>query len=378
MRGEADAPAYLYTIAWVGLLAIFIFYLAVGLALRWRPQRLVRVTRYNPPDGISPAAAAFLVESGRCERAFAAALASLATKEYVKILQKGDTLTLEKLRAAETQLPSEESAVLTSLFPEGLDSTSFYGADSFRLVACYKDFKGAIHEVVTSEWMTTHVVIWLVGLCYSFTILEPIVFSMPGLGKGLSIGSIVFAGLLIFVGATSFVAALRVWPVLLRKLSTFLPGSRGAKRPLNLNDAIPLFLTGTASFGFVFLAVLTSTKLAWFLAAALAMNVFSWHLMNSPTSAGRKALAELAAFREFLSRTETDRLNRENRPGSTPRQLGRYDAYAVALGVDCDWGEEFAASILELVQVEEAYSPPENIPQPDSSPRILSLFDRNK
>ena len=188
MREAADAPAYLYTIAWVGLLAIFVFYVAVSLALRWRPQRLVRVTRYEPPNGISPAAAAFLIESGRCERAFAASLVSLAAKGYLKILQKGDTFTLEKLSGTDAQLPPEESAIYTFLFPDGLESTSFYGADSYRPLACYREFKGVIHDLVTSEWMTTHVVIWLVGLCYSVTVLEPIAFSIPGLGRGLSFG----------------------------------------------------------------------------------------------------------------------------------------------------------------------------------------------
>jgi hypothetical protein len=191
-------------------------------------------------------------------------------------------------------------------------------------------------------------------------------------------GSFVFAGALILVGCTSFVAALRVWPGLLKKLSTYLPGSGSPRRPLNLNDVIPLFLTGTAVFGFIFLSVLITTKLALLLAGALAMNVFSWHLMNAPTSAGRKALAELAAYREFLRRADADRLNRENQPGQTPQALELDSAYAVALKVAGGWGEEFAATILDLVQVDEAYNFPVNIPQPDTSPTTLSLFDQKK
>lgn len=378
MRGAADAPQYLYTIAWVGLLVIFLFYLVVGLMLRGRPQRRVHVTRYEPPDGVSPAAAAFLVESGRCERAFAAALVSLAARGCLGIEQEGDIFSLKKLRDADPHLPPEEAVIHAFLFPEGLESTSFYGADSFRLLACYKQFKPAIHNLVTSDWMTTHVVVWLVGLGYSVTVLEPLLFSMPGLGKGLNIGSFAYAGLLIFIGGSCFVAALRVWPALLRKLATFMPGSRSAKRPLNLNDVIPLFLTMTASFGFILLAVLTSTKLAGFLAGALAVNVLSWHLMNAPTSAGRNALGELAAFREFLNRTEADRLSRQNLPGRTPRSIDLSDAYAVALDVRCGWGEEFAANILELIEVDEAYSPLPEPPEPDSAPRTLSLFGRDK
>lgn len=378
MRGAADAPSYLYTIAWAGLLVIFFFYIAIGLVLRRRPRRVIRATRYEPPDGISPAAAAFLVESGRFERAFASAIVSLAAKKHLKIEEKGDIFTLNKLRDADPGLPPEEAVIHAFLFPQGLDSTSFYGADSCRLVECYKQFKPVIHEAVTSAWMNMHVVIWIVGLCYSVTVLEPILFSMPGLGKGLNIGSLAYAGLLIFIGGSSFVGALRVWPTLFRKLATFLPGSRSAKRPLNLNDAIPLFLTMTASFGFILLAVLTSTKFAGFLAAAVAMNVFSWHPMNAPSSAGREVLTELAAFREFLDRTEADRLSRQNLPGYTPRNLDMNDAYAVALCVHCGWGEEFAANILDLIEVDEAYSPLPSAPQPDPPARTLSLFGRNR
>ena len=378
MQVAADAPAQLYAIAWYGLLAIAVFYAAVGIALRWRPKRSIRVTRYEPPEGISPAVAAFLVESGRCERSFAAALVSLAAKEYLRISQKGDTVTLEKVHDPDVQLPPEETAILSFLFPAGVDSYTFNATDSFRLLASYRDFRAAVHTIVTSGWMSTHVVIWLVGLCYSLIVLEPIVFAMHGIGHDMPWGSFIFAGLLILVGCTSFIAALRVWPGLLRKLSTILPGNRTPRLPLNMNDAIPFFLTGTAAFGFILLSVLTSTRLALLLAAALAMNVISWHLMNAPTSAGRRALAELNAFREFLSRTDSDRLNRQNQPGKTPRTLEIYSGYAVALGVERGWGEEFATTILDLIQAEEAYSPPINIPQPDNSPITLDLFDRKK
>src|SRR5581483_2802582 len=79
MLPAADDTAQLfYLIAWWSLLGIVIVYACVGFSLRWRPKKGARVTRYEPPAGISPALAAFLVESGRCERSFAASLISLA------------------------------------------------------------------------------------------------------------------------------------------------------------------------------------------------------------------------------------------------------------------------------------------------------------
>jgi hypothetical protein len=378
MPVASDAPAQLYIIAWVALLAIFIFYVAVGIALRWRIERTVRVTRYDPPQGISPAVAAFLLESGRCERSFAAALVSLATKGYLQILQKADWITFEKLRDSDMQLPPEESDILSLLFPTVTTSYSFNASDTDRLFETYAHFRETVHDIATPELMSTHGILWFVGLIYSLTSLEPIVFAFPRFGSDLPLASIGFLIAMIFVGGSCFVAALRVWPGTLRKIISFAPGRRHPRRPFNLNDAIPLFLTATALVGFMFVAVLTSTKLAGLAAAALAMNVFSRHLLDAPTSAGRRVLAELRAFREFVSRTDADSLEHQNEPGKTPRTLDPYISYAVALGVEHGWGEEFTENLLELLQVDQAYNTTGKFPVPDNRPTVLKLFDRNR
>jgi hypothetical protein len=108
------------------------------------------------------------------------------------------------------------------------------------------------------------------------------------------------------------------------------------------------------------------------------MNVFSRYLLNAPTSAGRKALAELTSFREFLSRADADRLNRDNTPGNTPDTLEPHTAYAVALGVEHGWGEEFAGDLLEMLEADQAYSLSARLPVPDNSPTVLRLFDRKR
>ena len=223
---------------------------------------------------------------------------------------------------------------------------------------------------MTPELMSTHGVLWFVGLIYSLTVLEPIVFAMPGFGNGLSLASIGFLIIVIFVGGSCFVAALRVWPGTLRKLTSYVPGSGHPRRSFNFNDAIPLFLTVTALFGFMFVAILTSTKLAVLVAAALAMNTFSRHLLNAPTSAGRKTLAELWAFREFLGRTDALRLDYQNDPGKTPLKLDPSISYAVALGVENGWGQEFAGNLLELLQVDQAYSAAGKLPSLDNRARV--------
>jgi hypothetical protein len=378
MPVASDAPAQLYTIAWVALLAIFALYILVGIGLRRRVKRTVRVTRYDPPRGISPAVAAYLVESGRCERSFAAAIVSLATNGYLHILQKSDWVTFEKLRDADTELPHEESAILSSLFPEATREYSFNASDTSRLFEAYSSFRETVHDIATPELMSTHGILWFLGLIYSLTVLAPIIFAFPKFGNGLPLASMGFLAVIIFVGGSCFVAALRVWPATLGKITSFIPGRRRPKRPFNLNDATPIFLTATASVGFMFLAVFTSTRLASLVAAALAMNLFSRYLMNAPTGAGRQVLAELEAYREFLCRTDAPRLDRQTEPGKTPAALDSHTSYAVALRVEHGWGEEFAGTLLELLQVDQAYDFPGKLPAPDNRPTVLRLFDRNK
>jgi hypothetical protein len=177
----SDAPADAYVFAWSALLAIFVFFILMGLALRRRTGRLVRVTRYEPPQGISPATAAFLDRGGRCERAFAAALVSLAAKGYLQILKTADWVTLEKLKAADAQLPPEESVVLSSLFPSDFNTYSFSSSDSDRLFATYRRFRATLSDMVIPELASSHLVIWLLGFAYSLTILVLIAMGMPGL-----------------------------------------------------------------------------------------------------------------------------------------------------------------------------------------------------
>jgi hypothetical protein len=92
-----------------------IFYLCTVVALRWTPKTST-VAQYDPPEGVSPALAAYLRDNGKYDRAFAAALVSLTSKGSLRIGQHKDWFTLERLREADSSLPGEESTILTTLF----------------------------------------------------------------------------------------------------------------------------------------------------------------------------------------------------------------------------------------------------------------------
>jgi uncharacterized membrane protein len=68
--------------------------------------------------------------------------------------------------------------------------------------------------------------------------------------------------------------------------------------------------------------------------------------MKKPTLAGRSIMDEIKGFRQYLSVTEEDRLNRLNRPEKSPELFERYLPYALALDVENEWSEQFARILM--------------------------------
>jgi uncharacterized membrane protein len=65
--------------------------------------------------------------------------------------------------------------------------------------------------------------------------------------------------------------------------------------------------------------------------------------MYAPTREGRALMDRVAGFKQYLSITEEERLDRMNPPEKTPELFERYLPYAIALDVENRWAEKFAA-----------------------------------
>lgn len=74
----------------------------------------------------------------------------------------------------------------------------------------------------------------------------------------------------------------------------------------------------------------------------LTMAFFAM-IMRRPTIRGRKLLDELLGFKDYLEVAEKDELNLRNPPEKTPQLFEAYLPFALALGVDQEWSEKFAA-----------------------------------
>ncbi len=79
----------------------------------------------------------------------------------------------------------------------------------------------------------------------------------------------------------------------------------------------------------------------------LTLGVFA-NLMRRPTPRGRKLLDEMLGFKEFLEIAEKDELNLRNPPEKTPQLFEMMLPFALALGVDQQWSERFAAVLASI------------------------------
>ncbi|HET9397358.1 MAG TPA: hypothetical protein VFO45_00915, partial [Sphingomicrobium sp.] len=73
----------------------------------------------------------------------------------------------------------------------------------------------------------------------------------------------------------------------------------------------------------------------------LPFVISSFWWMSAPTKEGRGVLDRIAGFKQYLSITEQDRLDRMQAPKDTLQLFERYLPYAIALGVENRWADRY-------------------------------------
>jgi uncharacterized membrane protein len=73
----------------------------------------------------------------------------------------------------------------------------------------------------------------------------------------------------------------------------------------------------------------------------LPFVISSFWWMSAPTREGRGVLDRIAGFKQYLSITERERLDRMQAPEDTLQLFERYLPYAIALGVENRWADRY-------------------------------------
>lgn len=104
--------------------------------------------------------------------------------------------------------------------------------------------------------------------------------------------------------------------------------------------ALP-FLAGEG-FGIFMLTKAGSPAVALFLFASIGLLILFHFLLKAPTVVGRRLLDQVEGFKMFLGAVDGVRLNRINPPEQTSETFEKFLPYALALGVEQAWAEQFS------------------------------------
>ncbi len=316
------------------VLALGLLLLVGFLYAQWRrvgrdPPGGVIMPHYDPPAGLSPAAARYVRKMAYDDRCFAADLVELGVRGAVRIRQSDSSYTLERVAGASH--PVSESARLVH--------DQLLGArETLKL-------DNAQHAVI-GKARREHA-----------SFLDK-TFAKANFRRNDGIGCLGFV-----IGVAAIIAAFVVDPLPVDKsaiiptvgvtilgwVSAGLLGVIVDRRRDGVGvtgvviGAAVLVLASTVAMGF--LAQATSLLFAALVASIAAVQMPFARWMRAPTVAGRKLLDQIEGLRLYLGVAERDDLARAKAPPMNIDEYQRLLPYALALDVERTWGDQLAAAI---------------------------------
>ncbi|MDA8239025.1 MAG: DUF2207 domain-containing protein [Nitrospiraceae bacterium] len=339
-------------LAVLGLIVIVIYYLIVWTMVGKDPAPGIIVTRYTPPGGMSPAVMRYITKMGYDDRTLASAIIDMAVKGRITIREDDGTFTLKK-KDGGAPLPAEEEGVLKDLLGGNreiiLEKTHH---DTIRTaIKAFRDYLARKYEKI---YFITNQGYFCAGMS-----LTTVMLVLSGIFEASSGGKIpVFLFICVWLSIWSIAVAALVNEIVVKWRHAIR--DRGV-RILDAGGALFLtlfslpFIAGEV-FGISILGYATSVTTIIFLLLAGLANYAFYHLLKAPTKAGRTLLDAVEGFKRFLAAAEEDRMNMLNPPERTPELFERYLPYALALGLEQQWAEQFS-DVLSSSGKAGTYSP---------------------
>jgi len=316
-------------------------YLACTALLHVKPDPQSIVVRYEPPPGVSAAAAAYFLDAARADRALAVSLVSMAEKGAIKITQE-DGLYVVHSADAKAELEPEERTLRTNFVPTGITGDAL--AEIYTAYA--EELKGAIEPEYLSRHMFLVVtLISLSAIAAGSVVIGPF---LHFLGHSDRVNFRIFIFVTAVAGLSSYwslLTATSLW----HKLRTWLPSHEGQKLPLHFVDLTCFGMFLFAIGAFAGLGLFLNFTAAVTLAAFLLLHFIGVVALRAPTDAGRKLRCELEGYRRFLDAVERGQLNTLNDPELTPEKVQKNVPFALALGAEHAWAEQFSCAITNLL-----------------------------
>ena len=317
----------------VGLLGLIgYFYYAWQRAGR-DPRPGTVVPLFAPPDGLSPAGMRYVTKLNADNRTFAAALVDMGVRGHIKLVeQDGGWLSRDKTRLdrlpSDTPLPAEEEAALRelaqtgeSIMMEQKNHTKFAAAKNGLSEVLKNQYEGKMFKR-NYGWAIAGVFFFIAALWATAAAVVAATDEASTWQIVATLGALAVAALLSFaIHGSSAVGKCLLAGITFAALAVAVTlGAPLVIEALNSGLALPLAIPA--------------------LGLPLVLSCFWW--ISAPTTEGRAVLDKVAGFKQYLSITERERLDRMTAPEDTPEIFEKYLPYAIALGVENRWANRFA------------------------------------
>ena len=333
-----------------GLLVVLLYYVIVWARVGVDPQGGTIIPRFEPPWKLSPAAVRYISRMGYDNNVFAATVINLAVHGYLRISDEGGTHVLTRVGTDLDKLAPYERTVATTLF-SGRERLVLKSENHRIMSDAIKALKASLKRNYETVYFITNIRSFIPGL-----VLSAVVFVLP-LFWLTSPPEAIFATVWLSIWSVA-VAALFV-----RVVTAWRPILAGGERKFGaIGGAVGITLFATPFVlgefvGVYFLWASTSATVIFSAGVLAFINYLYYRLLKAPTRAGRKLLDGIEGFKMYLSIAEKERLNILNPPEQTPELFERYLPYALALGVEQKWSEQFSDVLARAKLGGREYSP---------------------
>jgi hypothetical protein len=326
---------------------LFLYYLIAWVWIGPEPKPGVFVARYEPPEGISPAAARYIASGTTDGRSFAAVIAQLAVHGCIRVESENGKYRLSRLmsdRVTEAALAPEEKFILALLFEDGPEIV-LTGAMDERNAARNGRYVVHIHDELADQlgkkYFTRHTGIIALGVLATFVSALALAITARGRDTSAAVFTtlwVLFIGLML--GMMIELSLASTWKTAVRAGTGWIKLLPGAAALFIFGGAIAFLLKNLASG--------VSLSFSLMLVAFLLINLGWGPRMRRKSPLGRQVFDQIAGFRQFLQTVDQDRLDRLNPSADAPQDLDRFLPYAIALEVKEAWGDHLSQTFLTV------------------------------
>lgn len=303
------------------------------------PEKPIVYPQFSSPNNLSPASVGYLEKGFYHNNYITAAIVSLATKGYLKIVEVDERLfgvfgnkkfTIIKLKEPDQTLPKEEINLMNTLLGGGKPEITFDGSYSSKIEKAVTDFKASLsfqHDKLLNEGNQSGKVIlplliiaalYSLGIYVSYQQTYHEEFLIAGVAFGiLTIVTTVFA--MYFFERYKIIQ----WLFGAVSIGLFL-----ILISVILNDSERKIYMGFYS-SFLFLLF------------GFVSTVLFFYLIKKPSVEKLEIQSLISGFKMYLGTAEEKTLQFHNPPKMTPEVFEKMLPFAMVLGVDQIWGDKF-------------------------------------